>query len=554
MIKNFFSFYKNLYLIIKFKIFNYRFYNKKNKNSKSQVLVEFNSFHSSHCFMSLISNYLIKKHNSKLVAFNNYKLTAVNYEDNLLNKIKWFLGKSFKLKFFGIYSSFGVCDFIEPTSKKKDYIEAKDIYKNIIKELKTKSDITKIKIDNILFGDLIYDGYLKLTYQVTIDLKSKGFQDYLYHFILIFMYWKNYLKDNNVKSIVGVHSLYAYGIIHRLAIFQNIEVFTILNGRIFRLNKESLYQFSEYKNFRSEFSNFSSFEKKKFLKISSKSIENRLNGHLGDNIKELVTTKSAFSKPYDPNIKVLNKNKKLKILIATHQVGDACNFWGRNFFPDFKEWLECLSNLSKVTDFDWYLKDHPYYSDLKYAKSLDRTTELSKEIIKKNNKIIYLDSDISHHQIIGEKIDYVLTIYGTIAFEYAYLGIPVVMATKNCSTSNYTFNILPKDFKDYEDTLKNLDKISHKINKNEILEYYFMKYIYHDYNAFFEKFGNFINAKKNNFDSYDGFEFYDYWIKNINDKNLKNMINIFENFYDSNEHSLNISHNKKMLNDLIGEK
>tara|TARA_Y100000590_G_C15742395_1_gene1020743 strand:- start:4188 stop:5846 length:1659 start_codon:yes stop_codon:yes gene_type:complete len=550
--KRFFLFYKNFFLIIKLKIFNYRFFNKKIKNSKSQVLVEFNPFHSSHCLMSLISNYLVKKHNSRLVAFNNNKLTSVNYENSLLNKIKWFLGKNFKFRFFGVYSSFGVSYFIEPSLKKKNYIEVNNIYNNIIKNLKTNFDIDKIKIDNILFGDLIYDGYLKLYSEVTIDLKSKNFQDYLYRFIMIYIYWKNYLKKNNVKSVIGVHSLYAYGIIHRLAIFQNIESFIVIQGRVFRLNRDYTYEFSDYKNSKFMFSKFNNFEKEKFLNISSKSIEIRLKGYVAEKINELTSTKSAFSKSYDPNINVLNKNKKLKILIATHSVGDACNAYGVNFFPDFKKWLEYLSNLSKETDFEWYIKDHPYYSDLKLARSLDRTTELTKQIVNNNKKIIHLDSDVSHHQIIGEKINFVLTVYGTIAFEYAYLGIPVIVATKNCPTSKYSFNILPKDLKDYENILRNLDKIDHKINKNEVLEYYFMRYIYHNYNHYFEDFGDFV--KKNSFDHYDNFRFYNYWVNNLNIQKINNITTVFDKFYNSNEHSLNISHNEKLFNNLLNER
>ena len=88
-------------------------------------------------------------------------------------------------------------------------------------------------------------------------------------------------------------------------------------------------------------------------------INKRLDGKVGNDIKELITTKSAFSKFYDKNKNILSKNKKIKILIATHQLGDACNFWGENFFPDFYEWLKFLSKLSKETDYEWYIKTHP---------------------------------------------------------------------------------------------------------------------------------------------------------------------------------------------------
>ena len=38
-----------------------------------------------------------------------------------------------------------------------------------------------------------------------------------------------------------------------------------------------------------------------------------------------------------------------------------------------------LGSITEKTNYDWYIKDHPYYYDLKYATSLDRTYELSKK-------------------------------------------------------------------------------------------------------------------------------------------------------------------------------
>ena len=45
-----------------------------------------------------------------------------------------------------------------------------------------------------------------------------------------------------------------------------------------------------------------------------------------------------------------------------------------------------------------------------------------------------INSNTSHHKIISEGVDFVLTVYGSVAIEYAYFGIPVINATKNQST------------------------------------------------------------------------------------------------------------------------
>jgi hypothetical protein len=550
MIKGILKNYKDLIIKNNFIKFNQKLFSYRLNKPKSKILIEFNAFSHTHCYMSIIANYLVKKKSAELIAFNNYKLTAHSYEENFIKKIKWIVGKFFKLNYFKIYSSFGVHDFIYPTKNDKNLLHAKKIKKKILKSLKSKSDVLKIKIDKILLGDLIYDGYLKFFSIETLDINSYKFKKYLYEFILIYLYWKDYLIKNDVKCIIGVHGVYAYGIIYRIAFRKNIEVFTTMNGRIFKLDKNNQFNNSEYKYFKKIFLKFTNKQKKTLREVADILIKKRMKGKIGKNIKELITTKSAFANSYNKKINILSKNKKIKILIATHQLGDACNFWGNNFFPDFYEWLKFLSKITKNTNYEWYIKDHPYYSDLKYAKSLDRTAELTKKIVKENNNLIHLPSNISHHQIINEKIDFVLTIYGTIAFEYAYFKVPVILGTRNCPTYNAKINISPSSTKEYKKILKNLENINLKVKKNNVLDYFFMNYVYNDYDIFFEKHSNFIN-KENKWDDYDTVKFYDYWVKNVNFKEIKKMHKTFDEFYISKKHTVDLSHNKILFKKLF---
>ena len=88
--------------------FKKRFTNKK-KNKSNKVLLEFNAFHSYHIPVSYFSNYLSKKYNdSNLVGFFNYKILSSPLKENMLNKIKWYIGNNLNLKYFSIYKSFGV--------------------------------------------------------------------------------------------------------------------------------------------------------------------------------------------------------------------------------------------------------------------------------------------------------------------------------------------------------------------------------------------------------------------------------------------------------------
>ena len=91
--------------------------------------------------------------------------------------VKCFIGKKLLLGNFGIYNSFGVNHFFYPKPSKKNIIKTNKIHKKFLKEKNSREKILNFKIDNILFGDLLYDCYLKKHYDVepTIYLNDKKF-------------------------------------------------------------------------------------------------------------------------------------------------------------------------------------------------------------------------------------------------------------------------------------------------------------------------------------------------------------------------------------------
>tara|TARA_B100001093_G_scaffold234109_1_gene224478 strand:- start:1694 stop:3304 length:1611 start_codon:yes stop_codon:yes gene_type:complete len=527
---------KSFFIKSKYKNFNKKFF--KRKKSNQEILVEFNAFYSTHFCLSIISSVLSEKFEGKIVGYFNNTLTSTDLETTTYEKIKWYLGKFFGLNFFGIYKSFGATKFVRPFLNKNIYTRSDKIFNSLINQIQNKNDVLNLKINNIEFGDLIYDGYLKRYFKYTLDVNSEEFHKYIKDFIKLCLFWDDYLNSNNVKAVVGAHTYYAYGIILRLALNKNIKVLTTESGKIFQLSKERKTSNLEFKDLKNK---IKSLNKNKLEILSEKaklSINSRFKGEISKNIDELVTTKSAYHNNYSIDKKVLAQNKKIKILIATHNIGDACNAYGKTFFEDFYEWLIFLGSISKKTDYDWYIKDHPYYSDLKYATSLDRTYELSKKIVKQFNSIKRLDPNLSHHQLRNEGINFVLTIYGTISWEYAYFNIPVLTASSNCPTIDFNFNYHSSSKKKYEENLMNLDKIKVEVNKDEIIDYYLAKYLIYNHNNLMKNFSNFLEDPTKNWDSYDSVHFYEYIFKNTTKEDISIMKKNLQNFIHSKEYFL----------------
>ena len=493
------------------------------KNNK--ILLEINSMHSSSIAYAYICNYFSRLYNANIYA---YKI-ASNFQT--LDQLIFYLRRIFCIGFFSIYKSFGTNFFFFINLNYLQKIEALNLTKNINKKIKNKYDFENIKIDGVLVGDLIYDSFLKDHKKPTIDIGSKELENYLLRSIEIYVFWRDYLRDNQIKVLIVSHTVYLNAIPVRIAIKNNIETFQVTTHSIYRLSKTELSAYKDFNKYRKIFQQFKSSEKKKFIKKAEKRLNLRFYGHVGVDMP--YSTKSAFEKKYQ--FRVIKKSNRIKILVASHCFFDSPHSYGNNLFPDFYEWLNFLGNISLQTNYDWYIKTHPDYNPL--------TLKVIKKFIKKFNKFNILPSNISHHQIIKEGIDFALTIYGTIAVEYAALGVCVINGSNNNPHNTYKFNKNPRNIKDYKKLLMNLCEVKFKINMNEPYQYYYMhnlhfkkSWLFYNYKKFEEEMGSYMSQFT--------YRVYKYYLDNFRFKEHRRIGLELKKFIDSKEYSSLIHYNK----------
>ena len=507
------------------KIFSY-FCKKRFKkiNSEKQILIELNSFYSSIIPLSYFSNFLSKKQNSKLISYDNDLSTSK------IMTFYYFVKKIFYKPISKIYESFGVISHIRPSNSKNIENITIEFFNRIIKEIKTKEELVDLNVEGIWIGDLIYDSYLKEFKKETINLNCKKFKFFLKKSLTLFFYWKNYFDKNNITAVVATHTVYISSIILRIAISRKILVYQISMNQLYKLDKAEVFAHKEFNYFKTEFNTLD--EKELRLNKAKTNIERRLSGEVGVDMP--YSTKSAYNK-VNKNINVLNKSNKIKILIAAHCFFDSPHPYGKNIFPDLYEWLNFLSEISQITDYEWYIKLHPDF--------IPKNFEIIKSFIKRNKKFKLLNNYTSHNQLIYEKINFCLTVYGTIGAEYAYKNIVVINASKNNPHNKYNFNINPKTIDEYKNLLLDLKKVDLKIDQKEVLEFYYMHNIYRQRGWFVEDYITIINGlggreladKKLNTS-----EILKYFVKNIYSTEMENKLKInMDNFFNKSEYKCN---------------
>ena len=526
-------FKKNYYKIIKH---NLKYFETTNSKKKKIILVEFNHWCNIQVALSYLSSYLSKKYNSEICAYPGYKYSGIT---SLFEKLMWFVS-IFLGKNFLVYKSFGVKKFILPSKKFQNYLSRKNsiIFKN-------KSKFLNFKIDNIKLGDAIYDSYLKENQVGSANIQSMEFYEHFKKNFSLFLFWKDFLKKNKVKAICSSHSVYHYAILVRLGIKNKIPTYvTQANEQIYRLDNKYQIIETHFKTFPKLFKKINNKNRKTYLSFAKKKLSLHLKGKLS---AIPYVLKSSFSQNLQ-NKKLFRSNNKIKILIASQCFIDSPHNYGNNLFPDHLHWLKFLSKFinNKNYNYEWFLKTH---NDL---------NPISKNIIlnflKKNKNIKYINENTPNNKIAKDGMDFVLTCWGSVGFEYAAMGVNVINASQNNPHIAYNFNYHPKSVKEYSHIIKNLKNYKKEIDKNSVLEYFFMKFYFYPKNWLLF---NVKNPKSTplNFGNSRLEQtrpiFFNYWTNYCNtDINEQNFQKI-KNFVDSNNYCFEYENLGCRLSDLI---
>ena len=125
-------------------------------------------------------------------------------------------------------------------------------------------------------------------------------------------------------------------------------------------------------------------------------------------------------------------------------------------------------------------------------------------------------------------------------------NIPVINASHNNPQVAYDFNINPNSISKYKETLLNLEKIKNKtkINKKEIYEFYYMRYLYQDRNWLFDDLNEMIKCI-GGWDNMMNENFYDYSMKILTPKKINSIYKSFDNFIKSDYQSITVKDTKK---------
>lgn len=369
-------------------------------------------------------------------------------------------------KFHRLYRSFGCGAHVNTAARRKFRERAEIILAKAWRSLRTKRDFLDLEVNGYSVGLDIYESYLRYFNRPTLDPADPKLKALTRSAIELLLFWEDYFRAHNVRALVLSHDCYIdLNIPAKVAFAQGIPVY-LPNARNIHLVNAPFSVAAPFRSYHEMFLALPEATREAGLQFGRERLGARLGGEVGVDMS--YSNKSAYHKNFSRE-PLLEKTDRFKVLICSHCFFDNPHIYGKLLHEDFYEWLSYLGRIAELTEYDWYVKVHP--------DPLPGTMAVIDEIIARFPRLRILPHTASHHQLVAEGIDFVLTAYGSVGHEYPLLGVPVMNAGFNPHIA-YEFNWHPATLVEYEQHLLNLPALKKEISKKDVYEFYFMHYDY----------------------------------------------------------------------------
>lgn len=350
---------------------------------------------------------------------------------------------------------------IKPFYDLIDSIKALKLWLNILKDNKIKNII----IENINFSDLVIDTYLRFKPSAKLEIRNIYFYFVLWQMYRNFRRAELYFKNKKPKYFITAYGTYIdFGIAVRVAIKNGVKViaFGDTRGFIKELNYENWFHTRTTDQYSKIFDQLEN--KSELLSKAEHALKYRFSGGIDDATKYMRKSAYQLNNEYIPDV-------KNSLVIFLHDFYDSPHGHKYMLFNDFWEWI-CYT-IERLTEYNinYFIKPHP--------NQIPLNETIIKELKRKYKNIKLISSSISNTQLVMSGMKCGVTVYGTVAHEIGYFGIPVICCGDNPHNS-YDFYFNAKNLNEYDNYLKN----SMNLEKNkeymrlQCLSFYYMHNIH----------------------------------------------------------------------------
>lgn len=367
-----------------------------------------------------------------------------------------------RLKWTRLYKAFCSnvayhCTSIHPIDDLSDFCLAWRTWRGCA----SNDSLLALEMSGVKIGDLISDSYIRFKPAPTIDIKN------FYMLAIIWQACRSVRRANayfsNTKPAIFFCSYSTYiqhGIGVRVALKNDVNVYAFGNYEELckKLSIDDWLHTRDTTAYARDFSLMNGKEDK--LLTADAGLSRRLSGGIDGATSYMAKSAYAETEHVVPDVSDAT-------VVFLHDFYDSPHVYHEMVFSDFWLWICFTINTLNETGNKFYVKPHPNQSELSKRVMFD--------LLEKFPNLKVISPKVTNRQLISAGMTRAVTIYGTVAHEMAYFGIPTIACARHPHTSfDFCFTATTK--KEYAYLLKNKYKseLSSDVMKEQSLIFYFM--------------------------------------------------------------------------------
>jgi len=312
----------------------------------------------------------------------------------------------------------------------------KDLYEN--------GGVENCVVDGIFVGDLIHDSYLRFRPAMIFYANNTFARRVIWQIFRDIrrarQYFKKYRPSIYISSACGAYV--EHGIAVRVALNEGVKVWCFQAPPNFakEVTLDDLYLTNNFLHYRENFEKLN--DKETRFDLARQLLEYRLSGGIDFSSAYMQTSNHLSDLNHD-----LSKFRGSAIIFL-HVFSDAVHVFPEIVFHDFWTWVCFTIETLRKANIPFFLKLHPYESDRMQKVIIEKLQE-------KYGTLDWVPPKTTNKALVNAGISCGITVYGTVAHELAYLGVPTICSARH-PHSSFDFCKTARTREEYGDFLKDI--------------------------------------------------------------------------------------------------
>jgi hypothetical protein len=294
-----------------------------------------------------------------------------------------------------------------------DLLEARRVWKSLV----SKQSLLGLTLSGIRVGDLIYDTYLRYKPAATVNLKSGYLWIVIWQTLRDLRAARRYMFGTTPAMFLTTYSGYVqHGVAVRVALAAGVKVFSFGNFQEFfkQLRSTDWVHTRNPDNYRADFAALENPARK--IAEAEAALVARLSG------TNDAATAYMLRSAYEGSATV-PEGVRGSLVLFLHDFFDSPHCYQWMIFSDFWEWVTFTLDLARQAGIKVFAKPHP--------NQVSNSASVVRQLTSRYPEVIWLSAGVSNVHLAEAGIACAVTVYGTVAHEMAFLGIPSIAAGHN---------------------------------------------------------------------------------------------------------------------------